>query len=363
MKSVLYIGGFELPDKNAAAQRVLPIAKALRECGFETRFYGTSLSNDYKGSVDGFDYEACPYPRRTADWVEYALGDGILAYIKHHSPDFVFLYNYPAIAQERIISFCKRNDIKTVGDITEWYRATTLPKRFDTFFRMHYSNFHLDGIIAISKYLADYYKEKKLIQLPPLVDKQEKKWQTVPEFQMNDRIRLVYIGTGSIKDRLDMIIKGIKLANSDRFHFDVIGISKEHFHEIYKEDPSTLDIVFHGRLPHRDALKYLMSADFQIFFRDFIQVNNAGFPTKFVESMSAGVPVITNRISNICDYVINGKNSFMIERPDDREICDVLKLVSSLSRDEINTIKSNCLRETFDYRNYTHIIEDFMNRL
>ena len=29
--TVLYIGGFELPDKNAAAQRVVGIAKSLRD--------------------------------------------------------------------------------------------------------------------------------------------------------------------------------------------------------------------------------------------------------------------------------------------------------------------------------------------
>lgn len=30
MKRILYIGGFDMPDGNAAAQRVLSVAKALR---------------------------------------------------------------------------------------------------------------------------------------------------------------------------------------------------------------------------------------------------------------------------------------------------------------------------------------------
>ena len=34
-KSILYLGGFELPDKNAAAQRVMANAKLLREMGFD----------------------------------------------------------------------------------------------------------------------------------------------------------------------------------------------------------------------------------------------------------------------------------------------------------------------------------------
>lgn len=35
---ILYVGGFQLPDKNAAAQRVVNIAKALRDLGHEVIF-------------------------------------------------------------------------------------------------------------------------------------------------------------------------------------------------------------------------------------------------------------------------------------------------------------------------------------
>ena len=175
----------------------------------------------------------------------------------------------------------------------------------------------------------------------------------------------MYIGTGSIKDRLDKIVNGIRHAGADKFHLDVIGINAEQYSRIYNQDLNCkdLDIVFHGRLPHKEAMRYLMGADFQIFFRDFIRVNNAGFPTKFVESMSAGIPVITNRISNIDDYIKSGANSFMIEHPEEHEICEVLKKVALLSREEIDLIKANCLIGEFDYRKYSQIIDAFMKSL
>lgn len=365
MKRVLYIGGFEMPDKNAAAQRVLSIAKALRVSGYDTMFYGISQSNDFEGVADGFKYEAYPHPSGTVAWFKYALGKGVIDYIKKKSPDYIFLYNYPAVAQERIIAYCKLHGIKTIGDITEWYRPTSLPKRLDTWYRMRESNKHLDGIIAISRYLANYYKGKNLIQLPPLVDKQEKKWLIEPIIRNEEKINLVYIGTGSFKDRLDKIINGIQQEGGNRFHLDVIGINEKQYKEIYRQEiiSPALDIVFHGRLPHQEALQFLKSADFHIFFRDFIRVNNAGFPTKFVESMSAGVPVITNRISNIDEYVKNGVNSFMIDHPVDKEICEVLKRISSLRKNEIEQIKDNCLKEEFDYRRYCQVIDTFMKSL
>ena len=38
--TILYVGGFELPDKNAAAHRVLNNAKIFRELGFHVIFCG-----------------------------------------------------------------------------------------------------------------------------------------------------------------------------------------------------------------------------------------------------------------------------------------------------------------------------------
>ena len=37
-KKILYVGGFELPDKNAAAHRVLGNAKAFRDLGNDVAF-------------------------------------------------------------------------------------------------------------------------------------------------------------------------------------------------------------------------------------------------------------------------------------------------------------------------------------
>ena len=273
MKKILYIGGFEMPDKNAAAQRVLSIAKALRESGYDTQFYGITQSGDTEGEVDGFHYEAYPHPNGTKAWFKYALGAGIVDYIRQASPDYVFLYNYPAIAQERVIRYCRKHGIKTVGDITEWREPHSRFKRIDTYFRMTVSNKHIDGIIVISRYLAKYYSGNNYIKLPPLVDKQEMKWQIRPEPRLDDKIHLVYIGTGSVKDRLDKIIEGIRATGNKRFHLDVIGIDLEQFEKIYHQnfDIKSMDVVFHGRLPHRKALVYLMSSDFQIFFRDYIR--------------------------------------------------------------------------------------------
>ncbi len=68
-KTIIYVGGFELPDKNAAAQRVLANAKIFRDLGYNVVLVGIdkSLSQDTlikntQVSVSGFESWALPYP-------------------------------------------------------------------------------------------------------------------------------------------------------------------------------------------------------------------------------------------------------------------------------------------------------------
>ena len=229
MQKVLYIGGFEMPDKNAAAQRVLSVAKIFRLLGDEVVFYGITKGDDFEGEVDGFRYEAREYPRSTAMWETYLFGYGILRYIKKINPSYIVLYNYPAIAQNRIIRYGRKHNIKVIGDITEWYNPHNPVKRFDTLLRMKWSNKRLDGIIAISKYLEKYYSRQKVLLLPPLIDKEEEKWTVTSKGSNENSIILVYAGTPGMKDRLDFIVKGLGEFDVGKFFLHIVGLTKEQF--------------------------------------------------------------------------------------------------------------------------------------
>lgn len=69
------------------------------------------------------------------------------------------------------------------ADATEWYVAQgnivfKTVKTIDTEWRMRKLHFKTDGVIAISEYLYNYYKNRvKTIKLPPLVDLKASKWE------------------------------------------------------------------------------------------------------------------------------------------------------------------------------------------
>lgn len=367
MNTVLYVGGFELPDKNAAAQRVVSVGKALRKIGFQVFFHGITKSNDLDGTYDGFQYDAVPYPETTLEWIKYTLGFNVISFIDRINPTCIVLYNYPAIAQERIIRYCRNRRIKVIGDITEWYQPSNILKRIEVGLRMRWSNKHLDGIMSISRFLDHYYRNYNSVMIPPLVDKSELKWNSAHQNKLDQtRIRLCYVGSpGSGKDRLDYIVSGIKCCDRDKISLDVIGITKEQYDTLYGADSemNQLSVMFLGRLPHNEAVNKLKESDFQIFIRENTRVNNAGFPTKFVESISAGIPVITNRTSNISDFLKSGENGFLIDDTSASSIASILIHVSNLSKSDLLTIKNNLDSSIFDYHNYIATIASFIDKL
>ena len=113
----------------------------------------------------------------------------------------------------------------------------------------------------------------------------------------------------------------------------------------------TSNIKFHGRIPHTKAIEAVQESDFQFLIRDSNLKNNAGFPTKFVESFSCCIPMIATKTSNICDYLKDGENGILVS--DKQTLKDALEKIVQMSKDEIIKMKEACRSfEGFDYHNY-----------
>ena len=369
----LYIGGFELPDKNAAAHRVISNAKIIRDLGGDVVFvgvdknlsWGTSVLST-KGNVQGFTSYSVPYPSSKKQWIDYLCGIKPYVDVLEKEKDFtsVIFYNFPAIAMKRLMRYCRKHGIKCAADITEWYSpkrkgfAFFVLKGLDTWLRMRIFHKQMDGLIVISKYLANYYKHhNNVVLIPPLVDKNEEKWIGLPQKINDDVLNLVYAGSPGSKDRIDVLISALKLVKRS-YHLDVIGISKEKYINRIPEDKDFLEhnnsIVFNGRLPHIQTLKYVSAADFSCFFRKDDRLTKAGFPTKFVEAISCGTPVLTNKTSNLEDYCGNRQNAVLLDSID----CEkVAKTVNDLKKDMI----VNQLQ--FDFKSYIDVFSKFVKGL
>jgi glycosyltransferase involved in cell wall biosynthesis len=213
-----------------------------------------------------------------------------------------------------------------------------------------------DGLIVISRYLDRYYKGRvSSIIIPPLVDITDEKW-SVANSQSKEYV-FSYVGKPSDrKERLDLIIQSIEKMSSEMdlrgsTILCIAGITKEEYEGMYHTSVNTNSIDFVGRVPHQEALNIIGRSKWAIVIRNRTRVVEAGFPTKVVESLTCGIPVIANKFSNIEDY-LNKENSIIID--DQSELTDA---INEAIKQTSNRIVD---RSTFDYRKFTKVIEHFL---
>lgn len=368
-----------MPDKNAAAQRVISNGKALRELGHEVVFIGLTKSAPESFQYQDFDCRELAYPESKKKWISFLFSIKKEAeLIKSFNPDILVFYNYPSF---KLWWLKNRFRNKTIfGDITEWYESsglslTSIVKRIDVWLRMRMILPKIDGLIVISEYLEDFYrrKVKNVINIPPLVDIYENKWAIIQNSTSENRYNLVYAGSpgGGNKDRLDLIVSSVRKARLESgkdIHLDVIGLNKKEFLENFGTNLETKIedeyIHFHGRVSHMEALEFVKKADFSIFLRNNNLTNTAGFPTKFVESISCGTPVITNPSSNLSSYFKKYPDlGVLIDSLTEDSINLGIMVAISQSKEQIRLKKQFCLNcRLFDYRNYLVYFNELLKK-
>ncbi|MBR5272797.1 MAG: glycosyltransferase family 4 protein [Clostridia bacterium] len=372
MKKIIYIGPFKMPDKNAGAHRVLNNARAISKLGYQVIFVGMNEEADLDFAKthytwSGFDiYEInC---KSTTEKIKKYSDVKYIDYIVKNNEDVagIIAYDYYAPGLRMLKKYAKKKNLKLIADTDEWFEIKkirsieSIIRILDSEMRMRFYQPRIDGIITISTFLKNYYENKlPTMQVPPLVDKSEEKWQEDARGE-DGVLNLVYSGSpGGSKDRINVVVGAVAECEvSYKLRLNIIGVSKEQFLKVYPESKEALEasvneIVFHGRVEHKVALTLLKSADFAMFLRDDNRVSRAGFPTKFVESISAGVPVITNRTSNISDFLTHGQNGFFVDINNANE---EIKNILSQDIDTLKAIKANVNADMFDYNNF---VEEF----
>ncbi|WHZ02853.1 glycosyltransferase [Neobacillus sp. YX16] len=386
--TIIYIGGFELPDKNAAANRVMANAKILRKSGYSIVLIGIdkniTFDDDIKISkqeYEGFTCWGVPYPKNNKEWMKYLTSTDLFSKVvsKYNDIEAVICYNYQSVAFERIRRYCKKNKIKIISDCSEWYGGNegniffkTL-KYLDTTIRMKVINRKVDSLIVVSDYLAQYYNGKNTIVIPTLINSKLKNHSNyVKGYENNHIIKLIYAGVPFrlgkplknrklAKDRLDLAIlllyKSFKKGIIN-FHFDIYGITKEQYLEVLPDDSQMLNelenqIIFHGRRSNSDVQKMVNQADFSLLIRDDNRTTKAGFPTKFTESITCGVPVIATNTSDLQKYLVEGKNGYFLDINKENIDLDKFIMILSLKQEQIEGMKEYCFNsDTFNIENW-----------
>ncbi len=378
MQNIIYYGPFQLPDKNAAAHRVINNAKLFRLLNYETIFIGCNAMASEQieqtlFQVDGFDCFELKCNSSKEKIKEFSnLNYVNIIHKKYPNTVAIIAYDLYAPALAKLMKYCKRNGITLIADTDEWFSANgnslieKVIRLVDSEWRMRLLQPRVDGVIAISKFLSNYYKKRvTTVQIPPLVDKEDKKWEKEAD-EDAPYLTITYSGSpGKNKDRLDLIVNRLAFIDVDyKLVLNIVGITKQQFIENYPNmeksiSNSRIEIVFWGRLSHIDSINVVKKSDFFVFLRNQNKVSMAGFPTKFVESISLGVPILTNKTSNIDEFFIDGKTGYWIDINDNQCFYKVL----NKDINYLKSMKANINSNLFDYHNYIEQMQKLLKAL
>ena len=358
MSKLLYIGS-DVPNKNAAGLRVFYNSLSLSKYGYivDILSYDKETNDCCSECIDGINVFKIPYPSSKRKYLSYLVSTKYIkqTIIKHGPYDCIIAYELPGIVYNRLRKICKKAHIKLICDCAEWHTSNHLhglakiAKALDIFLSMRFFYKKCDGMITISSYLSNHFKKKMSIIVPPLQEKKDYFKSAHKEKRV-----FMYAGLpGADKDNLSKVLDAFCNITLD-FEFHIFGISFEDCAKFYnfsndklKKIEDEKKIIFHGFAKRDKILDFYRIADFSIIIREPTRRNNAGFPTKFSESICCLTPVISNDFSDLKEYIDAYDIGVLINSTSLMSITNTLVECIEMDSSALESKIMNCKNATF----------------
>lgn len=353
---IAYVGPFLFPDGGAAARRILGISQTIQALGYKVII---GSGQNHKGPIESIndidvfslnERTAESYPRLIKHLLYFSMGNKTVAWLESLAakPKAIILYSGYSPYLLRLLPWCKKNKVQLIFDAVEWYDPPSLLKGI---LNPYYWNIELamrfllpktKNIIAISKYLQNYYQLKKCktVRIPPTLDVMS----VTPRLDLLDSevITLGYTGSPGHKDLLDNVLAALlKLeTKGTRFRLNIAGITERqllNYPSLRNKQLKTLPSCFkcYGVVSQPKAMEIIKKSDFSVLLRPNKRYAKAGFPTKFVESLTVGTPVIANFTSDLSDFLTDSENGIVCMNESESSLYAALVKASSLTKNEL----------------------------
>lgn len=379
--NICYVCEVDFTRRNATSARILNCARAIEyQSDCKVDFIG--FSNTPHSEVEGFTINNVKRGYNTREKVYNTLtraGQIVELLDKMPTKDVIIyyaVYGHAASILQRLRKYCRAKGIRLIVDITEWYEYKYLPmgvyglKARDVRITVTRLIPKCDGVIAISSYLEKYFKSrevKNVLRVPIIMDSEAQIAKAEQTCFDPDYLNLIYAGVAGRKDLILNVARAIdNLAGQGlKVKFHVLGTTKESM-EKASESVFSDNIVCYGRIDQELVPQYLAGADFSVLVRSDIRNNQAGFPTKFVESLNQGLPVLGNITSDLGLYLKDGYNGYVLEGVTVDAIEDKLRELVVIPRDQFREMRKNAKQtaiDNFDYRSYALPIQLFLSNI
>ena len=376
------VTGNRYPNGDAGAIRQHSFAKILKSLGYRPLVISLGESTDFKWEkYDEIEYCSLRYSSenvlfRVIGRLLFAKNVmDIVNKLKEQICGFL-LVSGGKRTFNAIKKFAIKNSINLYHDSVEWFspcefkngaRSAVYQQQLELNANVIDSHFK---VIAISRYLENYFQRKsiKVVRIPVIMDTESISYEKNTD---NTRIKIVYAGQVGGKDHIAEFVEAISLLPGSvqkKLQLCMIGITREAYESCFGRISSHLvkndTVKFLGRISRDEVLKHLKSAHFTMLLRPENEIYaKAGFPTKVVESLSTGTPVICNFTSDLEMYLTSGVNCVVIDNCSIEACKEVLLKVSLMKIEDIEKMQRESRKtaeEKFDYKNYINLFEIFL---
>lgn len=372
---IAIITGNSYPNGDAGAVRQHAMARLLLDMGHDVIVLG--YGQPTRGKVEQFEgIRYISFRGESANTYMRALnrilfGIKVRHYLKNELPDIncLLIVDLLPAAFRMIKRYAIINNIVLIHDSVEWYSPEEFSdgKRNRAYKNKEYTNtVAIDNnwnVIAISKYLERHFQSKcrNVVRIPVIMDTKS----IVPRLERSGsgKILFLYAGGPGKKDLLNEMVMGFAELDDElleQIELHIVGVNHEQLIKQCEVDEEAIDrlgasIFTHGRLPREEAIDWVKRADYTILLRDeTMRYAKAGFPTKIVESLACGTPVICNISSDLEDYIEDGVNGFVVPGHMANQITTTIKRViqEGRSSSKMREAARCTAEEHFDYRIY-----------
>ncbi|MER7442047.1 glycosyltransferase [Micromonospora avicenniae] len=387
---IAYVGPFRFPWGEPGSRRVLGVARSLASAGYEV-VVGSGESepatpmplSDAEGAGEvwhvglGERSGAADSPLSKALHLVVSLGRRTVRWLAEQptNPAAVIVYGGGVQYAGRLERWCRRNRVPLVADVVEWYAPHQLwggalgPVHLSAKLALHHYYPRCQGIIAISSLLERHYQARgcHVLRVPPTTD--------VLNIKPGERLRdpgesgvnVVYFGTPGRKDLLAPIVRAAGVVSRTApLTLSVYGPSVDQVRDLVGHGALSSSVRVPGRVPQQEMKDVVGRADFSIVVRPSARFTHAGFPTKLVESLACGTPVIVNLTSDIGRYLRDGLEGLVCADASQAELERVLVRAALLPASErlaMRAVARATAEAAFDHRRYSAPLAAFLESM
>lgn len=359
MKLVVLVSQYRFPEGDAGSVRFYNFALTLQHLEYDVLVIGLGESTLGKQYFRGVPYLSLRSQNRYTSYLFYMCrlkkvlnqlereGSHIEAIVCGYTMIDVLLF---------LKLYCRRYGIKLIKDVVEWYSPQQFTGRqLSLSYQMkNFENRVVVSpsvrVIAISRYLQRYFVSRGCVtgRIPIYFDVAQMPVRTGTD---DGFLHLAYAGSPGRKDYLYLMLNGLLLlepAQLERVKLTLMGVSVSQVQMMlspseYIALEPILDI--RGRVSHAEVLPLLCQSDFSILLRDSqARYAQAGFPTKIIESLGVGLPVMCNYSSDLAEFLIDRENALIVHDLTSQAFCETVIRALSLNSADKNMMSVKARR-------------------